>query len=211
MKIISQLSEEQKIAFLAAFAKLAAADGKIDEEEKIFIKDAALTYGLPEKRVEEIWKNSMDQALRNTKVWVKKELFLCLMSLEHNDTAIGSNNYAISIGTNSSTIGRMLNQIILEIYKKESFRKVYLIFKVKEGINYKTGPLIDLLEQVIECIHENKNIRHNPFGFCARRWNWAVCLSEERSQRRRIHCCGNFVFGRAEKGSRWCGNSSNRC
>ena len=69
MKIISQLSEEQKIAFLAAFAKLAAADGKIDEEEKIFIKDAALTYGLPEKRVEEIWKNrSLPELLNLVKI-----------------------------------------------------------------------------------------------------------------------------------------------
>lgn len=65
MKIISQLSEKQKIAFLAAFAKLADVDGKIDDEERCFIRDAALTYGLPENKIEEIWKNYSNEEILN--------------------------------------------------------------------------------------------------------------------------------------------------
>lgn len=157
--LIEELYREFKEAGILEYIDFDSIEDEIELLDTIEIDFMQFKKYIKSKKVEEIWKNSMDQALRNTKAWVKKELFLCLMSLEHNDTAIGSNNYAISIGTNSSTIGRMLNQIILEIYKKESFRKVYLIFKVKEGINYKTGPLTDLLEQVIECVHENKNIR----------------------------------------------------
>ena len=58
-------------------------------------------------------------------------------------------------------------------------------------------------------MRENKNISPNPSGFCARRRNRRIRLSEERPRQRRIHGCGNCVFGGAENGSRWCRNDSN--
>lgn len=54
MTNLSKLNEEQRVAFMKALARLANADGKLDEEEKVFIKQVAVIYGVPEKRVEEI-------------------------------------------------------------------------------------------------------------------------------------------------------------
>ena len=65
MMIVSQLGENQKIAFMQVFAKLAARDGKIGDDEREFIKSMALTYGVPAKRVEEIWKPIDDTELFN--------------------------------------------------------------------------------------------------------------------------------------------------
>lgn len=54
MAYMSKLNEEQRIAFMKALASLANADGKLDEEEKEFIRHVAVIYGVPEQRVEEI-------------------------------------------------------------------------------------------------------------------------------------------------------------
>lgn len=54
MAYLSKLNEEQRIAFMKALASLANADGKLDAEEVDFIKQVAIIYGVPEKRVEEI-------------------------------------------------------------------------------------------------------------------------------------------------------------
>ncbi len=54
MEYLSRLTEEQRVAFMKALARLANADGRLDEDEKAFIKQVAVIYGVPVKRVEEI-------------------------------------------------------------------------------------------------------------------------------------------------------------
>lgn len=115
MNIISQLSEEQKIAFLAAFAKLAAADGKVDDGEKDFIRDAALTYGLPENRVEEIWKNrSLSELLNLVKIIDNRQAALLLIKemcfLAHADEKL-SDNETLLIGQIGEALGVDLDKI----------------------------------------------------------------------------------------------------
>ena len=63
MEIIASLNEDNKLTFLKVFAKLAAADGHIDDEEKEFITDIALRYGVPSARIEEIWRENGEDAL----------------------------------------------------------------------------------------------------------------------------------------------------
>lgn len=156
---IADLSRELKEFGILEYVDFDSIEDEIELLDTIEIDLSQFKNYIKSKKVEEIWKSSMDQALRKTKNHLKKELYLCFMALEQNDTAIGSQNYAISIGTNTSTVGHILNQMILESFQKENFKHVYLIFKIKENVNFKSGPLIDLLEQVIECIHQNKNIR----------------------------------------------------
>lgn len=54
MAYLSKLSEEQRVVFMMALASLANADGKLDEEEKEFIRHVAVIYGVPTSRVEDI-------------------------------------------------------------------------------------------------------------------------------------------------------------
>lgn len=63
MDFIAGLSEDQKVAFLKAFSRLAAADGRLDPEEIEFIKEVALTFGVSERRVEEILKIDNDEEI----------------------------------------------------------------------------------------------------------------------------------------------------
>lgn len=53
---IIQMSEEEKIIFLKILISLANADNNFDDNEKAFIKDTALTFGLNKSHIEEILK-----------------------------------------------------------------------------------------------------------------------------------------------------------
>lgn len=53
---IDRLSEEQKVAFLKAFAHLAAADGCFDDDEKDFIRHVAAGFGISPQHLEEIFE-----------------------------------------------------------------------------------------------------------------------------------------------------------
>lgn len=61
MEILSKLNEDQKIAFMKAFARLASSDGYLDEDELAFIKNMAHVYGISKHRVEEILKVDNDE------------------------------------------------------------------------------------------------------------------------------------------------------
>lgn len=54
---ILKLTESQKIAFLRAFSKMAAADGSFDDCEKAFIKNVAASFGISEAKAEETFNN----------------------------------------------------------------------------------------------------------------------------------------------------------
>ena len=63
MEYVAEMSEEQRIAFMKALARLANADGRLDEEEKEFIREMALIYGIPKERVEEILNIGSDEEI----------------------------------------------------------------------------------------------------------------------------------------------------
>ena len=61
MEILSKLNEDQKIAFMKAFSRLAAVDGHLDPDEVSYIKEIAGVYGVSPKRVDEILKIDNDE------------------------------------------------------------------------------------------------------------------------------------------------------
>lgn len=63
MNCVDKLSEDQRIAFLKAFSRLAAADGHLDPDEKEFIKHVAVSFGVAARRVNEILKIDNDEAI----------------------------------------------------------------------------------------------------------------------------------------------------
>lgn len=63
MDCLAKLTENQRVAFLKAFSRLASSDGVLDEDEVKFIKNIAVTYGVPEKRVDEILKIDSDEEI----------------------------------------------------------------------------------------------------------------------------------------------------
>lgn len=63
MNCVDKLSEDQRIAFLKAFSRLAAADGHLDPDEKEFIKHVAVSFGVSARRVNEILKIDNDEAI----------------------------------------------------------------------------------------------------------------------------------------------------
>ena len=63
MDIVASLNEDQKVVFLKIFAALTAADGHVDDDEKTFVNDMARFYGIPQNRVNEIWKPTSIDAL----------------------------------------------------------------------------------------------------------------------------------------------------
>lgn len=54
MNYLNEMSEDERVVFLRVLAKLALADGEFDEQEKLFIRDMAMVFGVPESRFEEI-------------------------------------------------------------------------------------------------------------------------------------------------------------
>ena len=61
MEVLSKLTEDQKVAFMKAFSRLAGADGHLDEDELAFIRSMARIYGISDKRVDEILKIDSDE------------------------------------------------------------------------------------------------------------------------------------------------------
>jgi len=61
MEVLSKLTEDQKVAFMKAFSRLAGADGHLDEDELAFIRSMARVYGISDKRVDEILKIDSDE------------------------------------------------------------------------------------------------------------------------------------------------------
>lgn len=66
MEHIAEMSENQRIAFMKALACLANVDGKLNDEEKEFIREMALIYGVSKERVEEILNIGSDEEIIET-------------------------------------------------------------------------------------------------------------------------------------------------
>lgn len=66
MEVLSKLTEDQKVAFMKAFSRLAGADGHLDEDELAFIRSMAQEFtGISDKRVDEILKIDSDEEVVN--------------------------------------------------------------------------------------------------------------------------------------------------
>ena len=65
MEVLSKLTEDQKVAFMKAFSRLAGADGHLDEDELAFIRSMVRIYGISDKRVDEILKIDSDEEVVN--------------------------------------------------------------------------------------------------------------------------------------------------
>lgn len=51
---VTQMSQNEKIIFLKILVALARCDNNFDDEEKAFIKDSAITFGLSKEYIDEI-------------------------------------------------------------------------------------------------------------------------------------------------------------
>lgn len=60
---ITALSEEEKIIFLQALTSLARSDDKFEGEEKSFVKDLAIAFGIAKDKAEIILQNLSDEEL----------------------------------------------------------------------------------------------------------------------------------------------------
>lgn len=63
MDCLAKLNEEQKVAFLKAFVRLANADGNLDAAEIDFIKRIAVTYGVPKERSKDVLAVKSDEEI----------------------------------------------------------------------------------------------------------------------------------------------------
>ena len=60
---IMSMSDDAKVAYLQAFARLASSDGNFDDNEKAFIKDLAENYVLPNNRLDEVFSIDNDEQI----------------------------------------------------------------------------------------------------------------------------------------------------
>lgn len=109
MEYLTKLNEEQRIAFMKALARLANADGKLDDDEKEFIREAAKIYGVPEGRLEEILKQgSDDEVVEAVKIIDNRRAALELIKemcvLAHADDEL-SDNEILLIGRIGQAMG----------------------------------------------------------------------------------------------------------
>ena len=115
MEYVAEMSEEQRIAFMKALARLANADGRLDEEEKEFIREMALIYGIPKERVEEILNiGSDEEIIESVKVINNRRIALELIKemcmLAHADNEL-SESKTLLIGKVGLAMGIDLEKI----------------------------------------------------------------------------------------------------
>lgn len=115
MEYLTRLSEEQRIVFMKALARLANADGKLDEDEKEFIKEAAKIYGISENRAAEVLRQgSDDEIVEAVKIIDERKAALELIKemciLAHADDEL-SDSEILLIGRVGQAMGVELEKI----------------------------------------------------------------------------------------------------
>ncbi len=63
MSYISQMTEEEKVIFLKVLVALARSDGTFEDEEKAFIKDLAIVFGIRKENTANILAETSDEQL----------------------------------------------------------------------------------------------------------------------------------------------------
>lgn len=106
MQYLAEMSDDEKIIFFKVLTRLARADGKLDDNERDFIREIALVYSVPANRFEEIINvNSDDEIVAEVKKIKKRKLALelikemCLLAYTDSDL---SDNETLLIGRSAS-------------------------------------------------------------------------------------------------------------
>lgn len=115
MEVLSKLTEDQKVAFMKAFSRLAGADGHLDEDELAFIRSMARVYGISDKRVDEILKIDSDEEVVNAVKVIDNrraalELIKEMCVLAHADDELSDEETAL-IGKVGMAMGIDLDKI----------------------------------------------------------------------------------------------------
>lgn len=115
MEHLTKLNEDQRIAFMKALARLARADGKLDDSEKEFICEVAKVYGVPAERVQEILQFSNDdevvesvKQITNRKAALELVKEMCILA--HADNEL-SESETLLIGKVGQAMGIELEKI----------------------------------------------------------------------------------------------------
>ena len=92
MEYLNKLDENQRVVIIKILARLANADGKLDESEKEFIRQVAKVYNIPEKRIEEILNYGSDEEIiqgakliENRKVALELIKEMCILAHADNE------------------------------------------------------------------------------------------------------------------------------
>ena len=115
MEVLSKLTEDQKVAFMKAFSRLAGADGHLDEDELAFIRSMARVYGISDKRGDEILKIDSDEEVVNAVKVIDNrraalELIKEMCVLAHADDEL-SDQETLLIGRVGQAMGVELEKI----------------------------------------------------------------------------------------------------
>jgi len=115
MDYLTKLNEEQRIVFIKVLARLANADGSLDDNEKDFICQVAKAYGVSENRIAEVINFSSDDDIVKdvasiTDRAVALELIKEMCILAHSDSNL-SEAETLLIGRVGQAMGVELEKI----------------------------------------------------------------------------------------------------
>ncbi len=115
MDYLTKLNEEQRIVFIRVLARLASADGQLDDNEKDFICQVAKIYKIPENRISEVLNVvSDDDIIENAEIiknrTVALELIKEMCILAHSDNNL-SEEEILFIGRIGQAMGIELEKI----------------------------------------------------------------------------------------------------
>ena len=123
----------------------------IDKENTLNIDTDIFNSFIYNKRVREIFEQAYTDSLNDVLSLFAKDLKRIFYSL--NNSLKENPKYMISLGTNTSFEGLIINNLILKVLSEnDRFTNVNLIFKVKKDSNQ------ELLNKVCELILNDKNI-----------------------------------------------------
>ena len=115
MGYLTSMNEDERVVFLKALARLAMADGEFDDEEKLFVREMALLFAVPESRFEEIKTIASDKEIvesvkiikdRQKAMQLVKEM--CLLANSDGDL---SEKEVVLIGEVGQAMGLELEKI----------------------------------------------------------------------------------------------------
>lgn len=115
MDYLTKLNEEQRIVFIKVLARLANADGSLDENEKDFICQVAKVYNVSESRIAEVLNfSSDDDIVKDVAIITDRSVALELIKemciLAHSDSNL-SETETLLIGRIGQAMGIELEKI----------------------------------------------------------------------------------------------------
>lgn len=115
MSYISDMTEEEKITFLKVLVAMSRSDNNFDDEEKAFIQDIAIAFGVKKDKTEEILAPTSDEELiksvsqiKNRQIALNLIKEACLLANSDGDL---SDHEIILIGKIGQAMGVELEKI----------------------------------------------------------------------------------------------------